>query len=63
MQTSNLTTFVRKFFPAHVEGGLSGGSSVFRSGSDDPHRRERKFIIIAQLFGVEYVEEEEIIAI
>ena len=28
---------------AHVDGGRSGGSSVCRPGSEDPHRRERKF--------------------
>ena len=28
---------------AHVDGGLSGGSRVRRPGSEDPHRRERKF--------------------
>ena len=33
---------------AHVDGGLSGGSRVRRPGSEDPHRRERKFIIIIQ---------------
>ena len=26
-----------------VDGGLSGGSSVHRPGSEDPHRRQRKF--------------------
>ena len=30
---------------AHVDGGLSGGSRVRRPGSEDPHRRERKFIV------------------
>ena len=29
---------------AHVDGGLSGGSRVRRPGSEDPHRRERKFL-------------------
>ena len=28
---------------AHVDGGLRGGSRVRRPGSEDPHRRERKF--------------------
>ena len=27
---------------AHVDGGLTGGSSVRRPGSEDPHRRERE---------------------
>jgi hypothetical protein len=26
-----------------VDGGLSGGSRVRRPGSEDPHRRERRF--------------------
>ena len=26
-----------------VDGGLSGGSGVLRPGSEEPHRRERKF--------------------
>ena len=30
---------------ASVDGGLSGGSSVRWPGSEDPHRRYRKFII------------------
>ena len=29
---------------AHIDGGLSGWSRVRRPGSEDPHRRERKFI-------------------
>ena len=29
---------------ASVNGGLSGGSSVRRPGSEDPHRRQRKFL-------------------
>ena len=28
---------------ANVDGGLSGGSSVLRPGSEDPHRRQCKF--------------------
>ena len=31
-----------KFF-THVDGGPSGGSSMRRPGSENPHRRERKF--------------------
>ena len=30
-------------FFADVDGGLSGGSSVRRPGSKEPHRRHRKF--------------------
>ena len=30
-----------KFFTG-VDGGLSGGSSVRRAGSEDPHQRQRK---------------------
>ena len=29
---------------AGVNGGLSGGSSLCRTGSEDPHRRQRKFV-------------------
>ena len=29
---------------AHIDGGLSGGSSVRRPGSNDPHRRQRNFV-------------------
>ena len=32
---------------AHVDGGLSGGSSIRRPRNEDPHRREQKFIPIA----------------
>ena len=28
----------------HVAGGPSGGSNMCRPGSEDPHRRERKFV-------------------
>ena len=31
---------------ADVDGGLSGGSSVRRPGSEEPHLRQRKFEII-----------------
>jgi hypothetical protein len=31
---------------AHVGGGLSGGSSVHRTRSEDPHRCERKFKMV-----------------
>ena len=34
---------MRRKISAHVNGGLSGGSWVRRPGSEDPHRRERKF--------------------
>ena len=34
---------MRRKISAHVDGGLSGGSRVRRPGSEDPHRRERKF--------------------
>ena len=34
---------MRRKISAHVDGGPSGGSSVRRPGSEDPHRRERKF--------------------
>ena len=34
-----------------VNGGLSGGSSVRRPGSEDPHRRQRKFVVIPALAG------------
>ena len=38
---------------AHVDGGpsvgASGGSSMRRPGSEDPHRRERKFYKYRQL--------------
>ena len=36
---------------AHVDGGLSRGSRVRRPGSEDPHRRERKFstLVIIQI--------------
>ena len=30
--------------------GLSGGSSVHRPGSEDPHRRERKFPSLSMIF-------------
>ena len=36
---------VRRKISAHVNGGPSGGSSVRRAGSEDPHRREWKFFI------------------
>ena len=35
-----------------VDGGLSGGSSVNRPGSEDPHRREQKFLGIFPLLVV-----------
>ena len=35
---------MRRKISAHVDGGLSGGSRVRRPGSEDPHRRERKFV-------------------
>ena len=31
---------------AHADRGPSGGCSVCRPGSEDPHRRERKFILV-----------------
>jgi hypothetical protein len=31
------------FFPLELMGGLSGRSSVCRPGSEDTHRRQRKF--------------------
>ena len=34
---------------ASVDGGLSGGSSVRRPGSEGPHRRQRKFIYLFQV--------------
>ena len=34
---------MRREISASVDGGLSGGSSVRRPGSEDPHRRQRKF--------------------
>ena len=37
---------MRQKISAHVDGGLSGGSSVRRPGSEDPHPRERKFSIL-----------------
>jgi hypothetical protein len=35
-------------FPLTLMGGLSGGSRVRRPGSEDPHRRERKFFIFLE---------------
>jgi hypothetical protein len=29
---------------SHVDEGLSGGSSLLKPGSEDPHRHERKFL-------------------
>ena len=31
---------------AHVNRGQSGGSSVCRPGSEDPHLGERKFVVV-----------------
>ena len=31
---------------AHVDGGASGGSSMCRLVSKDPHRREQKFFLV-----------------
>ena len=33
---------------AHADRGPSAGSSVRRAGSEDPHQRERKFIVNSQ---------------
>ena len=38
-----LQTSASKIF-AGVDGGLSGGASVRRPGSEDPHQRQQKFI-------------------
>ena len=35
---------MRQQISAGVNGGMSGGSSMHRPGSEDPHRRQRKFI-------------------
>jgi hypothetical protein len=35
---------MRQKISAHVDGGLTGGSSVPRHGSEDSHRRKRKYI-------------------
>ena len=40
---------VRRKISAGVDGGLSGGSSVRRPGSEDPHRHQRKFSILCKL--------------
>ena len=36
---------VRQKNSVHIDRGLSGGSSVRRPGSEDPHRCERKYLI------------------
>ena len=40
---------MRQTISAHVDGGPSGGSSVCRSGSEDPHQRERKCLVVATI--------------
>ena len=35
---------VRQQISAGVDGGLNGGSSLGRPGSEDPHRRQWKFL-------------------
>ena len=52
----------------HVDGGPSGGSIVRRPGSEDPHRREQKFLkelanafLVVQFFqGVSFFRWEDI---
>ena len=41
-------TCARKFYDG-VNGGPKGGSSMRRPGSEDPHRRQRKFITFSFL--------------
>ena len=47
---------MRQKISAHVAGGPSGGSSLCRPGSEDPHRREQKFftIVIVDWLPTEY---------
>ena len=40
---------------SHVDGGPSGGSSVRRPGSGDPHRREQKFDNSAILQNIDFL--------
>jgi hypothetical protein len=42
----NFKVKVRRKISAHVDGGLSGGSCVRGPGSEDPHRREWKFMYL-----------------
>ena len=42
-----LCRHVRRKISAHIDGGPSRGSSMRRPRSEDPHRRERKFLDIS----------------
>ena len=44
-----LCLHVQRTFFAGVDGGLSGGSSMCRPGSEDPHRCQRKLHLLSKL--------------
>ena len=46
MKVTLKSRHLRRKISAHVDGGLSRGSRVRRPGSEDPHRRELKFLFI-----------------